>query len=403
MKHTPMTWRLCALLALILVGCAHAPEQPPARDTALIKVAGNEIPRFTDDLDMDSLLRALEQSRQYAERLPPDTMFQFGPDRYPASHMLASMDRLAALLRSRPPKDALRESIIQEFAVYRSVGDKGRVLFTGYYEPLVEVSAEPGERFRYPIYRKPDDLIQVDLNAFQLDCGKSSVTGRVQKKKVVPYYSRAEIESKAALAQKGLEIAWAENLLDTFFLQVQGSGVLRFTDGSYMRVRYDGQNGLPYKSVGKLLIEENKIPREGMSMQAIRAYLTEHPEDAPRVLNSNPSYVFFRAAEDGPYGNIGAILTPGRSIATDHRLFPKGAIVYIASKEPLADWRGDVAGWKPYARFAFNQDTGGAIRGPGRVDVFWGNGAFAQAAAGYSKEPGELFFLILKKPARQQG
>ena len=394
MKHGSLRWLVCGLLALIAVGCAHAPEKAPTRETALVQVT--EAPAFTDDLDRDSLLRALNQSEIYLKRISPDATFRFGPDQYSVQHMLASVDRLRTLLESEPDTKALREAIPREFKVYRSVGDQGRVLFTGYYEPLVEVSYQRDEVYSFPIYKKPDDLLQVDLKAFDADCGKSAATGRAQGKKVIPYYSRTEIEDGSALAGKGLELAWAKNPLDTFFLQVQGSGVLRFQDGTFTRVRYDGQNGRPYRSVGKLLIDENKIPRERMSMQAIREYLTEHPEDAQRVLAYNPSYVFFRTAEDGPYGSIGVTLTPGRSVATDQRLFPKGAIVYIASKEPLVDWRGKVGGWKPYGRFAVNQDTGGAIRGPGRVDVFWGTGAFAQAAAGYSKEPGELYFLILK-------
>jgi membrane-bound lytic murein transglycosylase A len=136
-----------------------------------------------------------------------------------------------------------------------------------------------------------------------------------------------------------------------------------------------------------------------MSMQAIRNYLHKHQDELMPILYSNPSYVFFRTAGDGPYGNIGVKLTAGRSVATDYRLFPKGALVYVQSSLPLIDWTGNVEAWDAYSRFAVNQDTGGAIRGPGRVDVFWGSGSFAQAAAGYSKAPGKLYFLILKNEA----
>jgi membrane-bound lytic murein transglycosylase A len=199
------------------------------------------------------------------------------------------------------------------------------------------------------------------------------------------------------LEDKNLEIAWARDPIDVFFLHIQGSGILRFENGEYIRVNYNGQNGRPYLSVGRMLIEQGKISSEGMSMAAIRKYLEEHPEELTRILYANPSYVFFRKAEAGSHGSIGVRLTAGRSVATDARLFPKGALVFLESKKPLLDGKGNIGLWKSYTRFGLNQDTGGAIRGPGRVDVFWGGGTFAQAAAGYTKQSGKLYFLVLKK------
>jgi membrane-bound lytic murein transglycosylase A len=162
---------------------------------------------------------------------------------------------------------------------------------------------------------------------------------------------------------------------------------------------YDTSNGRPYRSIGQLLIEEGKISREAMSMQRIRAYLDENPGDLQRVLNHNPSYIFFKVTPDGPLGFINVRLTPGRSIALDRTLFPPAALAFIATRKPLIDGQGRITAWEDCRRFALNQDTGGAIRGPGRADLFWGSGLEAEIAAGHLKHPGTLYFLVLRPDA----
>lgn len=179
-------------------------------------------------------------------------------------------------------------------------------------------------------------------------------------------------------------------------LQVQGSGKADIGEGNILSVLYDGANGRPYKSIGRYLIDSGALPRENMSMQAIREYLRQHPEKLFEVLNQNQSYVFFRLDMGPSIGNISVPLTPGRSIATDSKLFPKGALGFISSQKPLIE-NGVIKEWAPFTRFVMNQDTGGAIKGPGRVDVFFGQGAEAELTAGNFQHEGELYFLLRKK------
>jgi membrane-bound lytic murein transglycosylase A len=181
-----------------------------------------------------------------------------------------------------------------------------------------------------------------------------------------------------------------------FFLQIQGSGKIFLDTGEVINVHYHGSNGRPYRSIGKLLIEEQKIPREEMSMQKIRSYLHAHPEEMASVFNYNPSYVFFKIEPEGPLGSINVLLTPGRSVALDRRIFPHAALAFIQTQKPVLNSAGHIDRWVECRRFVLNQDTGGAIRGPGRADLFWGNGPYAEIAAGHLAHLGELYFLILK-------
>ena len=187
-----------------------------------------------------------------------------------------------------------------------------------------------------------------------------------------------------------------DDRIDLFFLHIQGSGKLYMDNGDSLNVHYNSPNGRPYRSIGKLLIDSGAIAREEMSMQAIKKYLRENPDTVDDILNANPSYVFFNTEKEGPIGSIGVQLTPGRSIATDRRIFPKAALAFIQTRKPLVDGDGLISQWSRFNRFVVNQDTGGAIRGPGRADLFWGNGPYAELAAGYMQHPGMLYFLVLK-------
>jgi membrane-bound lytic murein transglycosylase A len=224
--------------------------------------------------------------------------------------------------------------------------------------------------------------------------------GRLQSGKLVPYYSRAEIDTHGALSGRGLEIAWTKDPVDVFFLQIQGSGILQLPDGRRIQVGYAGQNGLPYRSIGRLLIDEGKIPPQEMSMQRLRRYLAEHPQQRDQIMAYNESYVFFRFLSTGPLGSLEVPVTAGRSIATDSRLFPRGALAFVYSERPVLDTSGRLLGWTPFLRFVLNQDTGGAIRGLQRVDLFFGADTQAAAQAGYMNSRGKLYFLTLKNPPR---
>ena len=298
-----------------------------------------------------------------------------------------------------PEQKELRKKIKEKFRVYRAAGRAGnsKVLFTGYFEPIFNASLTPDERFKYPIYGKPGDLIRIDLSLFNPKYKGERIMARIEGNNVLPFYSRKQIEEDAVLAGKTLELAWLEDPVDVAFLHIQGSGRLRLPGGHIIYVGYEASNGRPYKSIGKYLLDRGYMEREEMSMQGIREYLSRNPGIVDDVLNHNPSYVFFRALEKGPLGNIGVPLTPSRSMALDSRIFPKGALCFISSKKPLVGDNGEIVKWTDFSRFVLNQDTGGAIRGAGRADIFWGCGQYSEIAAGHMKHDGELYILI-KKP-----
>jgi membrane-bound lytic murein transglycosylase A len=220
----------------------------------------------------------------------------------------------------------------------------------------------------------------VDLGRFRPAWRGERIAGRVDKGNLVPYSSRAEIE-QGALSGRGLELAWAADTIETFFLQIQGSGRVRLADGGELRVGYDGQNGHPYVALGRVLIDRGLLPREQVTMQSIKAYLRAHPDEAAALMRENPSYVFFRELSgDGPVGAQGVALTPGRSLAVDRAFVPLGAPVWLVAED--------------IARLLVAQDTGGAIRGPVRGDLFWGHGAEAEARAGAMKARGRAWLLL---------
>jgi membrane-bound lytic murein transglycosylase A len=302
---------------------------------------------------------------------------------------------LWAVIEGEPDPQRRTETLKREFVLLRSVGrdGDGEVLFTGYYEPLVPARRQSEPGFEHPIFGIPDDLVTVDLEEFGLEPTRRLLVGRVDGRSLVPYAEREEIDFGTGLRTTAPVLGFLADPVDVFFLHVQGSGTLVFDDGDRVRAGYAATNGRPYRSIGKLLLDEGLISREEMSMQAIRSYLRTHPEELQRVLSYNPSYVFFRplAADGGPLGCYELPVTAGRSIATDRQLFPAPVVAYIEGTMPGTD--GEESG---FARFALNQDTGGSIRGPGRVDLFIGAGDEPAEIAGRMQNLGRLYFLLPK-------
>lgn len=279
----------------------------------------------------------------------------------------------------------------ENFNFYRA-GEGGSVLFTGYYTPLLHGSRMKGERYRYPIYGMPDDLIFVDLERFRKP-GK--IKGVVKERELVPYYSREEIENRAGFNQA--PILYVDDKITLFFLHIQGSGIVRMEDGGSIRLNYADSNGLPYISIGKQLIHDNEIPREQMSMAAIMDYFQRHPEKIDHYFNQNPSYVFFKEGEDGPYGSTGVIVTGYRSIAADLSYFPKYGLAYIETDIPEGkDENGNIR-TRPFFALAFDQDSGGAIKGPKRIDIYFGEGENAAFRAGFMNYNGTIYYLKKKR------
>jgi membrane-bound lytic murein transglycosylase A len=356
------------------------------------------MPRLTDDLDRESLHTALRRSVSYLEKLPPDRIVGEQPRPFTAREVLDSLLAFEKLLDSWECQDCWLRDFNKRFDVIPSSVDSAleAVLFTGYYQPVIEGSLVRTAEYAHPIYSVPADLIVTERLNLQPSQTAEKMIGRLQGEEFVLYHSRLEIDELGALRGRGYEIAWVKNPIDLFFLHIQGSGILQLEDGQRLLIGYAGANGRPYRSIGRLLIDRGKIPQEEMSMQRLRQYLSDHPEEQKEIFSYNESYVFFRFLQEGPLGNIEVPLTAGRSIATDARLFPIGALAFISTERPVLDAAGRLMGWQPFSRFVLNQDTGGAIRGLQRADLFFGTGVEAEAAAGYMNRPGKLYFVSLK-------
>jgi peptidoglycan lytic transglycosylase A len=401
-RYSKFALVLTAALAVLMAGCP-APIKKVPEELAMVRKSTFSYPDFSDDLELTGLEHSVLKSLVYLDSVPPDRTYQFGKDRFDAVHMKKSLQYFLDYIRTNPSKRELKKFIRSNYIVYQSVGrnQKGEVLFTGYYEPHLNGRLYQDEEFQYPVYALPTDLMKIDLSAFNEKYEGQSIIGRYTGQTVVPYYDRQEIDQEDVLAGKAEPLVWVKDPVDVFFLQIQGSGKVFLDTGEVINLHYHGTNGRPYRAIGSLLIEEQKIPREEMSMQRIRSYLQEHPEEMESVFNYNPSYVFFKLESEGPLGYINVLLTPGRSIALDRRIFPPAALAFIQTKKPVVNAAGQIDSWTDFNRFVLNQDTGGAIRGPGRVDLFWGNGPYAEIAAGHLKHTGKLYFLILR-PDRPQ-
>lgn len=386
------------LVPIILIGCVKLTKEVKVPERPLIILKGRDIPSFEDDLDRESLKAAISRSLEFFHRLPGDRFFEYGEDQYSTAHLIKSMETFMNLLDEVGDAESLTDMIRQRFNVYQSVGSDGRggVLYTGYYEPILRGSLTPDEIFRWPLYNRPDDLMEIDLGLFKPKFSGEKIVARYDGSRIVPYFSREEIDTYGVLSGRELEIAWLEDPIDIFFLQIQGSGQILLEGGTCLRVNYSASNGRPYRSIGAILIDRGIIEREEMTIPRLKEYLHDNPSQREEILNLNESYVFFRLVDEGPLGNIEVPLTPGRSLATDSKLFPKGGLAYICLEKPIIDDSGTIKAWVPFSRFVLNQDTGGVIRGPGRADLFWGSGEAAEISAGHMQNEGRLYFLVEK-------
>ena len=387
---------LCCLFIFFLAGCALMPER--GEIAPLAPVSPWALPSLIDDRDRASLELAIDRSMEYYNRLPETRGFRFGDRVCTAGELKESLRYFLEILRTSHSDKQMAERIRETFDLYRSTGrNGGEVLFTGYYEPILAGSFERTEEYRYPIYRTPDDHVVVDLGGFKGKYRGERIIARIEEGNVVPYYTREDIDIKGCLEGRGLELLWLSDPVDIFFLQIQGSGVVSLPGGDLVQVSYEQSNGHPYSSVGRLLVEQGRMSMEEVSLKGIKRYLRQHPDEMFDILSGNESYVFFRIVEDGPVGSLNVTVTPGRTIATDADIFPKGALAFIRVKKPVVDGEGTIISWEPFSRFVLNQDTGGAIKGPGRVDLFCGRGEYAEVMAGHLKEEGELYFLVKKR------
>ena len=380
---------IATLLTLVLPGRPERAPEPAAPALDLSPVPWTGLRDWPQD-DPTGALAAFRRSCEVLRRRPAGDAMGRDPRFGAVADWLGPCDRANAV-----PADAaaVRGFFEADFVpLAASDGGEAEGLFTGYYEPLLMGARAPDERFRFPLHRRPADLVTVELARFDAELEGRRLVGRVVEGRLLPYPDRAEID-RGTLAGQGAELLWVDDPIAKFFLQIQGSGQVELPDGSRVRVGYAEQNGHPYRAIGRDLVEMGAIPRAQVSMQAIRDWLRAHPEQAQEVMAKNRSYVFFQelpelAAADGPLGAQNVPLTPGRSLAVDRRFLPLGVPIWLETTAPMP------TGTVPFNRLVVAQDTGGAIRGPVRGDVFWGAGDEAEHAAGHMQSRGRYFVLV---------
>ena len=299
---------------------------------------------------------------------------------------------LKASSLSSPSDDEVKDYFYTNFNLYQAKqsDDSTEGLVTGYYQPVLEGSRVKTKKFRIPLYAPPSDLITVDLSEVYPDLRYMRLRGRVEGDKLVPYLTREEI-AKQGYPLQGNELLWVKDPVEAFFLEIQGSGVIAFEDGERIQVGYANQNGHPYRSMGRALIQEGELSRHKVSMQSIKAWAKKNPKKLQKFLNANPSVVFFRELEPGLPGPIGALgipITAERSVAVDRKYIPLGAPIFLSTTWPNSS--------KPLNQLMMAQDTGGAIGGGVRVDFFWGQGDKAGQLAGRMKQDGKVWVLLPK-------
>lgn len=377
---------LLIIIAVSFNGCMRAVSKSSFKSLeSFVPVASAEVV-FSDDLEPASLEAAIDRSISYYEGAGRNKVYRIVDKLVDARQLKETLMTFRALLRKADNQADLRKRISGEFNVYRITGPdaEGSVLFTGYYEPLLEGSRERTEKYKYPLYRVPPDLIK-----------KENQLGRMQDGKFVPYYSRREIDVEGVLKEKNLELIWVSDPLELFSLHIQGSGKIKLEDGNLLTVGFAHTNGRPFRSITKFMLDNGKIQSNEASYRHdfLRGKSDQEIYDA---LSHNERYTFFRFLDKDPVGSLGEPVTPDRTIATDPDFFPEGALAFIRLRKPVFDAEGNVKERVDFSRFVLNQDKGSAIKGPGRVDLFCGFGEKAEYTAGTLKEKGELYLLLKK-------
>jgi membrane-bound lytic murein transglycosylase A len=385
------------LFAAVFVfgGCRSHPErvsQPvydrplPPGEYALRKITDPyEIPDFTlacDDLK--GLREALANSLNYLNKASSRQFFPINGITH--GQAVDSLKEFAGLLDSGLSGAQLDTAIREKYDVYISVGcdDRGTVLFTGYYTPIFDGSLARSGRFRYPLYKQPNNLVKGPNGEI---LGQRGLDGRVN-----PYPTRAAIEESDMLA--GTELIWLSDPFEAYVAHVQGSAKVRLYDGGLVGVGYAASNGLPYRSISEQLVADGVMSRSQISLSAMIDYFRNNEDRVLKYTRLNPRYVFFRRDDGPPRGSLNEPVTAMRSVATDKSIFPRGCLTFFSTTLPRLI--GDRIVNRPYNGFALDQDTGGAIRAPGRCDIYMGEGETAGKLAGQTYQEGRLYYLFLK-------
>ena len=367
------------------------PTEPKIADYGLLKLAKwedvdglNFNYALADNSAADDLSLAWPAWMQSCSALAARPMWQ------KSCSMATQLNSQAA---NKPSSEAILAYFKQNFSVYKTTNidgtDSGTI--TGYYEPILKGSRTKSVKYSNPLYTTPSDLVTVELDSLFPELRYKRVRGRLVGNKLVPYYNRAEIESETSPI-KGREFIYIDDIIDVFFLHIQGSGLVQLDNGEQVHVGYDNQNGHTYNSIGRLLIERGELTTANASMSGIKSWVKSNPTKFRELLNNNPSYVFFRELPPdlpGPLGALGVPILAERAVAIDPKFVPLGAPVFLSTTEPNSA--------KPLKRLMMAQDTGGAIKGGVRADFFWGAGFEAGAKAGAMKQAGKIWVLLPKE------
>ncbi|HAL44654.1 MAG: hypothetical protein A2Y12_07870 [Planctomycetes bacterium GWF2_42_9] len=397
MKRTLLVIEL-VLIAFFSASCQKPkriePEKPIGKDygralppgqLALRKITNPaDIPDFTFACyDLSNLEKAIDKSINYLKKPSAQQYYPYGD--ISREQAIDSLKTFKDLMKSGLTGERLNAAIREKFDVYISVGcdDMGTVLYTGYYTPIFDGSMEETSTFKYPLYKKPDDIVKGP---------KGEILGRKTASGTVPYPTRDEIEKSGML--KGSELIWLSDPFEVYIAHVQGSAKIRLPDGKLTGVGYTASNGQEYKSVSKAMLEAGKFNGERMSLKSMIEYFKQHPDEVDSYTKMNPRFVFFQIEKGEPRGSINEEVTPYRSIATDKTIFPPGCLAFLSTVLPVE--RGGVISDKTYTGFALDQDTGGAIRAAGRCDVYMGQGDQAGSLAGRIYQEGKLYYLFVK-------
>ena len=386
---------LMIIVFLLLSACAKLPEPPPVVEKPVVAEPVVEEPVVEEPIPEESVPTLLPVPWQEVSGWQQDNpslalgafLKSCSALRWRSQWQSSCQKALAMDHGSEAEVRAFFESNFVPHQVSQSNGSNDGLL-TGYYVPDLKGSRVASARYPYPLYQRPDDLLAIDLSDVYPDLGNYRLRGRIEGTRVIPYWDRADIDGQdQPLA--GQELFWVADPVELFFLHIQGSGRISLDNGERVMVNYADQNGHPYRSIGKYLLERGAMTRNQMSMQNIRKWVRNNPGEVGNVLNQNPSYVFFRELDgdvQSPPGALGVPLTPGRSLAVDRRYIPLGAPVFVETTWPNSD--------EPLQRLMMAQDTGGAIKGRIRGDFFWGMGDQAGAQAGRMKQPAKFWVLM---------
>jgi membrane-bound lytic murein transglycosylase A len=393
MKNKIFLLALLVIAVFVVTGCQRPAAKPdydrplPPGELALRRITNPyEIPDFTEGCyNMAWMGRAIDNSLNYLSKPSSRQFFPYGG--ITNQHAVDSLKAFRELIDSGLRGPELNDAIVEQFDVYISVGcdDRGTVLFTGYYTPIFDGSAEATEQFKYPLYKQPEDLVK---DPYGQILGRRGEDGRIRA-----YPARTEIENSNML--KGKELIWLSDPFEAYIAHVQGSAKLRMPEGELVTVGYAANNGHEYHSVAKELVKDGRITAEQMSLSAMIDYFKRHINQVAIYTRRNPRFVFFRKAQGAPRGSLNEHVIAMRTIATDKSIYPRGCLAFISTSLPtMID--GSIYR-DPYSGFALDQDTGGAIRAPGRCDVYMGVGDTAGNLAGQTYQEGRLYYLFLKR------